>query len=257
MERLNGKTAIITGGARGIGLAAAERFIAEGANVMLVDRDASVMSAIVSRLGSRADYCALDVTEPKSGETFVRATVERFGRIDAALLNAGIEGRISLIGEQTLEDFDRVMAVNVRGVWIGLAAVMAAMAPTGGGSIVITSSTGGLRGSPGLAPYVTSKHAVIGLMRTAALEGASSNIRVNTVNPAPIDTPMMLAISAGRNPSNPDAARRATEAGIPLGRYGTPAEVAALMTYLVSDEAAFCTGSVYSIDGGVVAGGKR
>ncbi|MCW5720365.1 MAG: SDR family oxidoreductase [Devosia sp.] len=247
---------MITGAAGGIGMAAAERFLSEGASVMLADRDGDALSAAAAKMGPKTAYCILDVTEPTSGAALVHATTERFGPIDAAVLNAGIEGSIGPICEQTLEDFDRVMAINVRGVWIGLVAVMKAMTASGGGSIVITASTAGMRGSPGLGPYVASKHAVIGLARTAALEGASANIRVNTVNPAPIDTRMMVSISAGRNGDDPEEARRLTESGIPLGRYGTPAEVASMMTYLISDEAAYCTGGIYTVDGGLTAGPK-
>jgi NAD(P)-dependent dehydrogenase (short-subunit alcohol dehydrogenase family) len=147
--------------------------------------------------------------------------------------------------------FDKVMAVNVRGVWLGLKYVMKAMGAAGG-SIVITSSTSGIRATPHMSAYTASKHAVIGLMRSAAIEGADRKIRVNTVNPSPIDTPMIASLEtmrglAGRN-DQPMAA------GTPLGRYGTPEEVAKLMLFLASDESSFCTGGVYMVDGGVSAG---
>ena len=175
--------------------------------------------------------------------------------MDVALLNAGIEGQVGPIGTTPLALFDRVMAVNVRSVWLGLSALMPAMrAAGGGGSIVITSSTGGLKGTPFLAPYGASKHAVIGLMKSAAIEGAADRIRVNTVNPGPIDTRMIAAIMQGRNPGDAEAARQAGIARIPAGRYGRVEEVAALMLFLASDEASFCTGSVHAVDGGSMAG---
>ena len=184
-------------------------------------------------------------------QALAEGTLKQHGRIDAALLNAGIEGAVGPLVDYPAEMFDRVMAVNVRGVWLGLKHVMRAMAATGG-SIVITSSTSGIRATPNLCAYTASKHAVIGLMRSAALEGAAQKIRVNTVNPSPIDTPMIASLEqkrglAGRN--DQPMAR-----GTPLGRYGTPEEVARLMLFLASDEASFCTGGVYMVDGGVSAG---
>jgi NAD(P)-dependent dehydrogenase (short-subunit alcohol dehydrogenase family) len=252
--RLTGKTAMITGGAGGIGVAVAKRFIAEGANVMIADLDEQRLAGISARLGPNAGHMAIDVTDPQSGRRLVAETLVRFGSVDVALLNAGIEGPVGLIPDTPLEAFDQVMAVNVRSVWIGLAALMPAMRQNGGGSIVITSSTAGMRGHAGMAPYSTSKHALIGLMRSAALEGAPHNIRVNTIHPAPIDTRMIAAINAGRNPSDPSIARKAMESTIALKRYGTVEEVAALILYLASDEASYCTGAMYPIDGGLNAG---
>ena len=190
MGRLSGKTAIITGAGApsGIGATAARLFHAEGANLMLVDIDEAPLAALAKELG--AAHMAADVSDDAANKAIVAATIERFGGVDAALLNAGIVGKISPTTEYDLDLFDKVLAVNVRGVFLGLKHFMPAMEKTGG-SIVITSSTAGIRARPGLAAYTASKHAVIGLMRTAALEGAANNIRVNTVNPSPIATPMM------------------------------------------------------------------
>ena len=251
MGKLEGKIAIITGAARGIGAAAARLFAGEGAKVMLADILAEPLQALAAPLGDRAAFTLTDVTDEASVKKLVDDTLARFGRVDVALLNAGIEGQVKSIAEYPAEVFDKVIAVNVRGVWLGLKYVMPAMDATGG-SIVITSSTSGIRATPNMSAYTASKHAVIGLMRSAAIEGASRHIRVNTVNPAPIDTPMMTAIEtmrgvAGRN-DRPLA--RAT----PLGRYGTPEEVAKLMLFLASDDSSFCTGGVYMVDGGVSAG---
>jgi NAD(P)-dependent dehydrogenase (short-subunit alcohol dehydrogenase family) len=257
MGRLDGKTAIITGGAGGIGIAAASRFIAEGASVMLVDLQDAPLAEAARSLGPKAAHFAVDVTQDESAHAYVDATVQKFGRVDVALLNAGIEGTIGRLTDLPQSNFDRVMAVNVRAVWLGLAALMPVMKRDGGGSIVITSSTSGLRASPGLAAYATSKHAVIGMMRAAALEGATDNIRINTVNPAPIDTRMMTAIEQGRSPNNPEGARESARNSIPMKRYGDPAEVANLMLFLASNESSFCTGGVYQVDGGVMAGAVR
>ena len=251
MGRLEGKVAIITGAARGIGAAAARLFAGEGASLMLADVLAERLREVAEDIGDRAVYSVTDVADEASVRKLVEDTLTRFGRIDAALLNAGIEGQVKPIGDYPTEIFDKVMAVNVRGVWLGLKYVMKAMDATGG-SIVITSSTSGIRATPNLSAYTASKHAVIGLMRSAALEGASKRIRVNTVNPSPIDTPMIASLEkmrglAGRN-DQPMA--RAT----PLGRYGTPEEVAKIMLFLASDDSSFCTGGVYMVDGGVSAG---
>jgi NAD(P)-dependent dehydrogenase (short-subunit alcohol dehydrogenase family) len=253
MARLDGKVAIITGAARGIGAAAARLFAAEGASVMLADVLAEPLQAVASEIGTKAAVCPTDVTDEAAVKKLVDDTVARFGKVDIALLNAGIEGTMTSIVDYPAEMFDKVIAVNVRGVWLGLKYVMRAM-ENSGGSIVITSSTSGIRATTGLSAYTASKHAVIGLMRSAALEGSDKKIRVNTVNPSPIDTPMIASLEkmrglAGRN-DQPMAA------GTPLGRYGTPEEVARLMLFLASDESSFCTGGVYMVDGGVSAGRK-
>jgi len=251
MGRLEGKVAIITGAARGIGAAAARLFAGEGASLMLADVLAERLREVAEEIGDRAVYSVTDVADEASVRKLVEDTLTRFGRIDAALLNAGIEGQVKPIGDYPTEIFDKVMAVNVRGVWLGLKYVMKSMDATGG-SIIITSSTSGIRATPNLSAYTASKHAVIGLMRSAAIEGASKRIRVNTVNPSPIDTPMIAALEKMRGLSgrNDQPMARAT----PLGRYGTPEEVANIMLFLASDESSFCTGGVYMVDGGVSAG---
>ncbi len=253
MGRLEGKTAVITGGSGGIGMAAARRFLAEGAQVMLVDLDGDALERAASALEGRVATCVADVTDPGANEAFVAAAEERFGGLDILLLNAGIEGTVAPIVDQDVAVFDSVMAVNVRGVWLGLKYAMPAMLRRGGGSIVITSSVAGIGGSPGLSPYITSKHAVIGLMRTAALEGAAAKIRVNTVNPSPVETRMMRSLEDGMFPGDAQTAHNVIAQGIPLGEYGQPEDVANLMCFLASDEARFITGAVYMVDGGISA----
>ena len=247
--RLEGKSAVITGGANGIGAEAARRFVAEGARVLLVDRDEAALAGTAEAIGEGVATMAGDVAADGTAPAYVAEALRRFGRLDVLLLNAGIEGAIAPIPEYPLAMFDRVIAVNVRGVWLGLAAAMPAM--QAGGSVVITSSTAGLRGSARVAAYVTSKHAVVGLMRCAALEGAPLGIRVNCVNPGPTDTRMIAAIDEGMSPGAGAAARARR---IPLGRYGEVADVAAMMLFLASDEARYCTGGAYVVDGGVLSG---
>ena len=261
MSKLQNKVAVITGGAGGIGQAAGKIFAEEGAHVVLVDLNESDLENTVKSIGDEnISYVAADTTDPVQVQRFVNAAVERHGGIDIFVANAGIEGKVSSIIDTPEDMFDKVMSVNVKGVWLGLKYVMPVMRERGGGSIVITSSTAGVKGSAGMAPYATSKHAVIGLMRTAAMEGASMGIRENTVNPAPIQTRMMRSIeeqrvSEGKQGfSTVEEAQIAVAAGNPLKRYGEPEEVARLMMFLSSDESSFCNGGVYMVDGGTSAG---
>ena len=264
MARLSGKSALITGGSGGIGRAAAALFAAEGAQVVLVDLNEGLLQDAVQAIGEEAaSYVVADTTQPEQVQRYVHTAVDRCGGIDIFLANAGVEGAVSTIPEYPIDTFDQVMAVNVRGVWLGLKYTIPVMQERGGGSIVITSSAAGIQGTAGMSAYVTSKHAVIGMMRTAALECAPLGIRVNTVNPAPIETRMMRSIeqmavsgsgdvSATVEEAKQDIARR-----IPLERYGGPEEVANLMLFLASDESSFCTGGVYMVDGGRSAGPAR
>ncbi|MBM4256972.1 MAG: SDR family oxidoreductase [Deltaproteobacteria bacterium] len=254
MARLTGKVAIITGGAGGIGIAAGRQFAAEGAKVLLVDLAEEPLKQAANTIGSNAvSYAVADVSQPEPTQHYVRTAVERYGGIDIYVANAGIEGAVQPITDYPLELFDRVLAVNVRGVWLGLKCVIPEMKKRGGGSIVITSSVAGIKGTPGVSAYVTSKHAVIGMMRTAALECAPFNIRVNTVNPSPIDTRMMRSLEEGFAPGAGEQAKKNLSNWIPLKRYGTSEEVASVMLFLASDDSRYCSGGVYMVDGGVSA----
>ncbi len=251
MSQLAGKVAIITGAAGGIGHAAAALFVAQGARVLLVDRDEVALAEAVTKIGSpRAQSYVADITLPAANAAMVQTAVAQFGGIDIFLANAGIEGQVLSIAETDVAMFDRVLAVNVRGVWLGLKYVLPELARRGGGSVVITSSVMGLGGGTNLAPYVTSKHAVIGLMRSAALEGAPLNIRVNTVNPSPVETRMMRALEEGSAPGHADIARASITKRIPLGRYASPVDIANVMLFLCSADAQFLTGGVFTADGG-------
>ena len=254
MQRLNNKVAVITGGTGGIGLAAGKLFAAEGAKVVLVDLDQAALDRAVAEIGAeRAMGFAADVSDAAQVEAYVQATVARHGRLDVFFNNAGIEGAVGPIVDYPIEVFDKVMAVNVRGVFLGLKYVIPAMAKSGGGSIVITSSLGGLRGVPKLSAYIGSKHAVVGLMKSAALECAQHNIRVNTINPSPIATRMIASIEQGYAPGAAELVKKKMEQAVPLRRYGQPEEVAQLALFLAGDESAYITGNSYPIDGGMSA----
>ena len=263
MARLDGKVAVITGATGGIGQAASRLFAEEGARVALVDLDEGALRELVQSIGEdKASYTVADVTDPDQSQAYFDAAVNRWGGIDAYLANAGIEGTLATIPDYPIDIFDRVIAVNVRGVWLGIKYAVPAMRERGSGSIVITSSTAGIGGTTEMSAYNTSKHAVIGLMRVAALECAPHGIRVNTVNPAPIETRMMRSIEEQRVAAMDDTSvtvevtKQSYAQRIPLRRYGNPEEVARMMLFLASDDSSFCTGGVYMVDGGRSAGSR-
>ncbi len=252
MNRLENKVAIITGGGGGIGMATAVRFVEEGARVLLVDHNEQALEkAVRSMVNKKAvSYVVADVTQPDQVQNYVLKTMDRYGRIDVFINNAGIEDDFSPIAEHSIATFDKVMAVNVKGVWLGLKYVIPEMEKQGGGSIVITSSTSGVSGAPGLSAYVASKHAVIGIMRSVAAEYADAGIRINTINPGVTETLMMRALEKKTLPDDPEQARKDFAAPSLLKRYATPEEIARFMLFLASDESSYCTGSVYMVDGG-------
>ena len=246
------KSVVVTGGAGEIGQEAARQFLAGGARVLLVDVDESTLRAAVNRLGSdRLAYCVADVTSEEDTRSYIDRAVELYGGVDVLLANAGVEGPVAPLAEYDTDAFRRLMEINVTGVFLGIKHVFPVMAAGGGGSIVITSSVAGTGGSPGLSAYTTSKHAVIGLMRSAAKEGGPLNIRVNTVNPAPVEGRMISSLERGVTPDAPEETRAAMISRIPMGRYGIPADVANLMVFLASDQSSFLNGGVYMVDGGM------
>lgn len=247
--RLKDKVVLITGAAGEIGKSAVQRFLNEGAKVMMADWNIEALSELSQSLSGEHDMIQVDVASEDGNQKMLSATLARFGGIDIFVANAGIEGKIAPIEECSFDDFQRVMAINVSGVWLGLKAVLPEM-KANGGSIIITSSGAGVQGSPNMMPYNSSKHAAIGLMRCAAKEFAPFNIRVNTVNPGPIDTRMMRSIEEGYAPGNSGVFKTQLEQVTPMGRYGRADEISGMMIFLASDDASYCTGGVYMVDGG-------
>jgi NAD(P)-dependent dehydrogenase (short-subunit alcohol dehydrogenase family) len=252
MGRLSGRRVVITGAAGGIGAAAARLFKAEGAALFLTDVSKAPLARLARELN--ASSCVADVADEKDAARLAREAEAALGSLDGALLNAGIAGAVAMLPDYPIETFDAVMRVNVRGVYLGLKHTIPALKRQGGGSIVITSSYAGVAGVPKIAPYVASKHAIVGLMRAAALECARDNIRINTVNPSPVDTAMVKVLEEGYGRGDPKAARERLMQANPMRRFATPEEVAAMMLFLVSDESRYCTGGVYMVDGGLAAG---
>ena len=257
MSRFTGKAVVVTGAGGGIGRAAAARLAAEGASLVLVDCVKETLAEtreVVERVGGApAIAVEADVTRASDVERYVAAATERFGGVDAFFNNAGILGAVSPLTEYPEAEFDRVLAVNVKGVWLGMKAVAPAMAARGGGAIVNTASIAGLRGSPNIIAYTASKHAVVGLTRSAAIELVRRGIRVNAVCPAPIETPMARELEQGFGRDNPARAHERFAASIPMRRFGEPDEVAALVVFLLSSDASYINGGIYTVDGGSMA----
>jgi NAD(P)-dependent dehydrogenase (short-subunit alcohol dehydrogenase family) len=250
--RFDGQIAVVTGAAAGFGLAVARRLADEGACLLLVDRAAEPLRDAAATL-SNAWPVEADVSHEEDVEFYVQQAIDRFGRIDLFFNNAGIEGRMAPMTELSVADFDRVWAVNARGVFLGLRAVLRVMKRQSSGAIVNTASMAAIRGSATFSPYVAAKHAVVGLTRCAALEGAPFGIRVNAIAPGHIDTRMARDLTAQIDPTDPDAVFQRTSSSIPVGRYGTADEVASLATWLLSPEASYVSGSTHLIDGALNA----
>jgi 3alpha(or 20beta)-hydroxysteroid dehydrogenase len=249
----DGQVAVITGAAAGFGLAVATRLADEGARLVLVDRAAEALHSAADKLGGLA--VVADVSVESEVDGYVRAAVDALGRIDLFFNNAGIEGRMAPMTELSVSDFDKVWAVNARGVFMGLRAVLKVMKPQGSGAIVNTASMAAIKGAATFSPYIASKHAVLGLTKSAALEAAPYGIRVNCVAPGHIDTRMARDLTAQIDPSDPEGVYRSVSGSVPLGkRYGTAVEVANLVVWLLSDEASYVSGALHLIDGALNAG---
>jgi NAD(P)-dependent dehydrogenase (short-subunit alcohol dehydrogenase family) len=254
-RRYEGKVAVITGGGGGIGRATAALLVAEGARVVLAGRTSAPLDEVAATLGR--EHCEIveaDVSRPDGNERIVAAALSRFGGLDVFIANAGIGSALCSIVDLPVESFDQVMAVNVRGVFLGMKSAIPALRARGKGCIVVISSIAGLKGrGTGNAAYVASKHAELGLIKTAAIECAPYGIRVNCVVPGPTDTSMIRQLEAGRSREADGQGREAILRGMPLARYGKPDEIARLIAFLASDEAGFCTGGAYTADGGLSA----
>lgn len=255
LKGIEGKVAVITGGASGLGEATANRLATEGAKLVLVDIDGDAVAAAAERVGGDAISVTADVSTEDGVASYVQAALDAHGRIDLFFNNAGIEGRTAPMVDADIEWFDKVIAVNLRGAYLGLQHVLRAMRDQGdGGAIVNTSSVAGLRGFAGLSPYTASKHGIMGLTKAAAIEAAEFGVRVNAVNPGPISTGMMDRIETGMSEGgDTQAVHEQFESLNPMGRYGTPDEVANLVVWLLSDEASYSSGCANLVDGGLTA----
>jgi NAD(P)-dependent dehydrogenase (short-subunit alcohol dehydrogenase family) len=246
---LAGKTAIVTGASLGIGAATARAFADAGAAVVLAARSQPEIDALATEIaaaGGEAVAVATDVSDPAAVQRLLQRTLDAYGRLDVAFNDAGQGHMPTPLAELALEDFDRALAVNARGIFLSMKYEIAAMLGSGGGAIVNMSSTAGLRGVQGIAGYVAGKHAILGLTKVAALDYAHKNIRVNAVAPGPIDS--------HRLQQRPEERRAGIIADVPLGRLGGPEEIAATVTWLCSDHASFISGTTVTIDGAKLAG---
>ena len=251
MDRLNGKVAVITGAGSGIGRATAKLFAKEGAKVVVADIASEGGQETVSMIkgeGGEGTFVNVDVSKAADVEIMVKTAVEKYGKLDILFNNAGIEGTMAVTHESTEANWDRVIDVNLKGVWLGMKYGIAQMIKQGGGIVVSTASVAGLVGFVGIPAYNASKGGVIQLTKTAALEYAKQNIRVNCVCPGVIATPMIDRFTGGD-----EEARKSFEALEPCGRLGLPEEIAQAVLFLSSDEACFITGVAFPVDGGFVA----
>src|ERR1700693_4618746 len=253
-----GKIALVTGGGNGIGRATCVAFARHGAKVVVVDRDgggAEATSCIIRQTGGDAVAVTADVVKSADVKAYVKAAIDAYGRIDCFFNNAGIEGKLAPTAEYDEAGFDAVIGVNVKGVFLGLRHVLPEMIRQGGGAVVNTASVAGLVATPGMPAYVASKHAVIGLTKTAAGEVARQGIRANAVCPGPVDTRMIHSLEEQIAPGDAKSIGERYQAAQPTGRYTTPDEIANVVLFLCSDLASNITGAQYVVDGGRTAVG--
>ena len=250
MDRLRDKVALITGGGGSIGAATARLFADEGAKVVLADLDEDGLAAVTDGIGAeRAAYVVTDVTDSGHVAEAVKIAVERFGGLDVAFANAGIFGDATPIVDYPEDVFDRVMAVNVKGSFLTAKHVLAVMRD--GGRLIFNSSVVGLLSDAGIAGYATSKHAIVGLMRTAAREVAGRGIRVNSIHPGPVDNVFQHRIEVIATGAPEDRAAALFEERIPLARHASPEEIARAVLFLAGDDSSFVTATTLSVDGGL------
>jgi NAD(P)-dependent dehydrogenase (short-subunit alcohol dehydrogenase family) len=255
MTRFENSVVLITGGATGIGLATARRFAQEGAKVVIASRNEAVGQQAVSDIrasGGKATFIQTDVTQEAQVEALIKQTTGTYGRIDAAFNNSGTEGIPSPLSDDNEENYKNIFEVNVKGLWLSMKHQLKHMQQHGTGSIVNNASIAGLIGFPGLGLYTASKHAVLGLTKSAALENAALGIRVNAVSPAMIETDMADRFLSAQ-PGNKDDTIASVKSMHPIGRFGKPEEIASAVTWLCSDDASFVVGQSLTVDGGFTA----
>ncbi len=253
MQGIEGKVVIITGASGSIGKSTVNKFLDLGAKVLASDYDHEGLKTLKNDLSSdHLETVQCDVSDPKDIKQMFDTCIETFGRVDVLVNNAGTEGKVAPVEEQKLEDYEKVMDVNVKGIFVALQHAFPLMEQNGG-SIINISSVAGLRGSASVTPYITSKHAVTGLTKAAALEGGPKGIRVNSVHPSPVDNRMMRSLEEGFAPGQAEAVKQNMEQSIPLGRYAKNEEVADLIVFLASEHASFINGVQYRVDGGMGA----
>ena len=252
----NDKVVIITGATGGIGAESARHFARLGANMCLVDLDMNKLEELKNELNIGEERLMLkecDVRRENLVKEYVDATVEKFGKIDVFVNNAGVEGEVAPISMTESENLDFVLDVNVKGAYFGLKHVLPVMYENKFGSVINVASVAGFIGSPGLAPYIASKHALLGINKTAALESSAYNVRVNAVCPGPVDNNMMRNIEKKASPDAPEAVKEGFIATLPMGRYASNEDVVNTILFLASDLSEYLTGTAHRVDGGMGA----
>jgi len=255
MTTLTGKVALVTGGTSGIGKATAIAFAQAGAKVVVAGRRQAEGEAVVDKIrmgGGESIFVKTDVSDEAQIKTLIESAIATYGRLDLAFNNAGVEGEFGIsTAEQTPEHYQQVFDINVKGVLLSMKHEIAAMLASGGGAIVNTASVASTIGLPGVGIYVASKHAVLGLTRSAALEYAQQGIRINAISPGSVETEMLQRATG--DPAEASAGRTFLKNLHPIGRFATPEEIAATVVFLVSSDAAFVTGANLLADGGWTA----
>ena len=253
--RLKNKTAIVTGATGGIGAATSKRYLEEGANLVMVGRSEEKLINLMKSLDnpSNALTCVADSKDESAINKCINTTYEKFGSVDIVMANAGTEGIVKPLTDFTVEEFNDVIDVNVVGVWLYMKYVFPIMQKQKSGSFIAVASTAGLVGFNGLCPYIASKHAVCGMVKTACLENGPMNVRVNALAPGPVDNRMMASLGEQLNPDDPSSVVDMVNGMGATNRYSTNEEIANLALFLGSDESSNCSGSVYVCDGGFTA----